>query len=65
MSFVATGPEFGSVLICGVWCPKLRREVSEITGSFLISIGFLPGAHDETCPVYGRILKLRPARWQV
>jgi DNA-3-methyladenine glycosylase I len=23
----------------------------EITGSFLISIGYLPGAHDEDCPV--------------
>jgi len=33
----------------------------EITGSFLISIGYLPGAHDESCPVYKRILKLRPA----
>ena len=37
----------------------------EITGSFLISIGYLPGAHDESCPVYPRILKLRPAWWQV
>ena len=27
----------------------------EITGSFLLSIGLLPGAHDETCPVYNRI----------
>lgn len=32
----------------------------EITGSFLISIGYLPGAHDENCPVYRRIFKLRP-----
>ena len=24
----------------------------EITGSFLISIGYLPGAHDESCPIY-------------
>jgi DNA-3-methyladenine glycosylase I len=28
----------------------------EITGSFLISIGYLPGAHDESCPVYARTL---------
>jgi DNA-3-methyladenine glycosylase I len=27
----------------------------EITGSFLMSIGLLPGAHDEHCPVYARI----------
>jgi DNA-3-methyladenine glycosylase I len=32
----------------------------EITGSFLISIGYLPGAHDRSCPVYARVLKRRP-----
>ena len=32
----------------------------EITGSFLISTGYLPGAHEESCPVYARIKKLRP-----
>ena len=26
----------------------------EITGSFLLSTGYLPGAHDEACPVYAR-----------
>jgi DNA-3-methyladenine glycosylase I len=30
----------------------------EITGSFLLSIGYLPGAHDEHCPVYARIAAL-------
>jgi DNA-3-methyladenine glycosylase I len=34
----------------------------EITGSFLMSVGYLPGAHEEWCPVYRRIAKLRP-RW--
>ena len=34
----------------------------EITTSFLISIGYLPGAHDETCPVYKRVLRAKP-RW--
>lgn len=29
----------------------------EITGSFLISIGYLPGAHDKSCPVYAKALK--------
>ena len=33
----------------------------EITGSFLLSIGYLPGAHDERCPAYKRIAQLRPA----
>jgi DNA-3-methyladenine glycosylase I len=31
----------------------------EITGSFLLSIGYLPGAHDEHCPIYSRIKALR------
>ena len=32
----------------------------EIVREFLVSTGYLPGAHDETCPVYARILDLRP-----
>ncbi len=32
----------------------------EITGEFLMSIGYLPGAHREDCPVAARIAKLRP-----
>lgn len=28
----------------------------EITTSFLLSVGYLPGAHDESCPVYSRII---------
>ena len=32
----------------------------EITRSFLLSCGFLPGAHDEDCPVFARIARLRP-----
>ena len=31
----------------------------EITGSFLLSIGYLPGAHDRSCPVYRKIKGLR------
>ncbi|HEX8251838.1 MAG TPA: DNA-3-methyladenine glycosylase I [Thermoanaerobaculia bacterium] len=31
----------------------------EITGSFLLSIGYLPGAHEERCPVNARIAALR------
>jgi DNA-3-methyladenine glycosylase I len=32
----------------------------EITGEFLISTGYLAGAHDEKCPVYSRIVALKP-----
>jgi DNA-3-methyladenine glycosylase I len=32
----------------------------EITGSFLLSIGYLPGAHDESCPVFAEIARLGP-----
>ena len=34
----------------------------EITGEFLMSSGYLPGAHQPDCPVYPRILAARP-RW--
>ena len=34
----------------------------EITGEFLMSIGFLPGAHREDCPIYAKILKKKP-KW--
>ena len=32
----------------------------EITGEFLMSLGYLPGAHTTECPVYTRIAKLQP-----
>lgn len=32
----------------------------EITGEFLMSTGYLPGAHREDCPVFARIAKLDP-----
>jgi DNA-3-methyladenine glycosylase I len=38
-----------------------RFTGGEIVGEFLMSIGYLPGAHIESCPVYHRILKQRPA----
>jgi DNA-3-methyladenine glycosylase I len=37
-----------------------RFTGGEIVGEFLISIGYLPGAHADTCPVQRRILKRRP-----
>ena len=32
----------------------------EITGEFLISTGYLPGAHDATCPIFERVARKRP-----
>ena len=32
----------------------------EITGEFLLSTGYLPGAHEEWCPVYARVIAARP-----
>jgi len=31
-----------------------------IVGEFLMSLGYLPGAHEPDCPVYARILSLAP-----
>jgi len=31
-----------------------------IVGEFLMSLGYLPGAHQPDCPVYPRILSLTP-----
>lgn len=38
-----------------------RFTGGEIVGEFLMSIGYLPGAHVEECPVHGKILKMKPA----
>ena len=37
-----------------------RFTGGEIVGEFLMSTGYLPGAHAEDCPVYGRIVALKP-----
>ena len=37
-----------------------RFTGGEITGEFLLSTGYLPGAHEPGCPAYKRILKLNP-----
>ena len=46
------------------WVRLFRKEFKftgdEITGEFLMSTGYLPGAHVEHCPVYDRILALDP-----
>jgi len=33
----------------------------EIVNEFLVSTGYLAGAHDENCHIYGRVASLRPA----
>ncbi len=47
------------------WVKVFRKTFiftgGEIVNEFLISTGYLPGAHDETCPVYKRVSALKPA----
>jgi DNA-3-methyladenine glycosylase I len=33
----------------------------EIVNEFLLSTGYLPGAHVESCPIYKKVLRARPA----
>ena len=46
------------------WVKLFRKSFTfmggEVVGEFLMSIGYLPGAHAEDCPVQRRILALRP-----
>jgi DNA-3-methyladenine glycosylase I len=37
-----------------------RFTGGEIVNEFLMSIGYLPGAHSENCPVYKLVLKQKP-----
>lgn len=32
----------------------------EIVNEFLMSIGYLPGAHDENCPIYQKVIASKP-----
>ena len=51
------------------WVKLFRRTFrftgGEITGEFLMSIGYLPSAHREDCPVYSEIARLQPPWMQV
>ena len=38
-----------------------RFTGGEIVNEFLMSAGYLPGAHVESCPVYKKVLKQKPA----
>jgi DNA-3-methyladenine glycosylase I len=50
------------------WVRLFRRTFrftgGEITGEFLTSVGYLPGAHVASCPVYDRVLAANPP-WAV
>lgn len=39
---------------------NFRFTGSLIVGEFLMSLGYLPGAHQPDCPVYARVLALAP-----
>jgi DNA-3-methyladenine glycosylase I len=47
------------------WCKLFRSTFSfmgkEVVGEFLMSIGYLPGAHTDQCPIYRRIAEKGPA----
>jgi DNA-3-methyladenine glycosylase I len=47
------------------WTREFKKEFvftgGEIVKEFLVSTGFLPGAHDQECPVYWQILIMHPA----
>ena len=46
------------------WIELFKRAFvftgGEITGEFLLSTGYLPGAHEESCPTFRQIARLRP-----
>jgi DNA-3-methyladenine glycosylase I len=46
------------------WVKLFKRTFvftgGEIVGEFLMSLGYLPGAHQETCPVYRKLRRIRP-----
>jgi len=46
------------------WIKLFKRRFvftgGEIVNEFLVSTGYLPGAHDESCPTYKKVASLRP-----
>jgi DNA-3-methyladenine glycosylase I len=44
-----------------VFKKTFRFTGGEIVNEFLLSTGYLPGAHDEDCAIYAKVKKLRPA----
>jgi DNA-3-methyladenine glycosylase I len=50
------------------WCKLFKKTFvftgGEIVNEFLMSSGYLPGAHTSDCPVYARVLNQQPA-WAI
>ena len=44
-----------------VWKRTFVFTGAEIVNEFLLSTGYLPGAHEESCPTFRRVASLRPA----
>jgi DNA-3-methyladenine glycosylase I len=48
----------------GEWTRLFRQNFrftgGLIVGEFLMSLGYLPGAHEPDCPIYARVLALAP-----
>lgn len=46
------------------WVKLFRRTFrftgGEITNEFLMGVGYLPGAHDEDCPVFDKVAAMNP-----
>jgi len=50
------------------YCMQVSKKTfvftgGEIVNEFLMSSGYLRGAHDETCPTFGQVRELNPP-WQ-
>jgi DNA-3-methyladenine glycosylase I len=43
---------------------NFRFTGGEIVNEFLVSTGYLPGAHIESCPIYKKVIKMKP-KWLV
>jgi DNA-3-methyladenine glycosylase I len=46
---------------CDLFAENFRFTGGEIVREFLVSTGYLPGAHRRSCPVYAAVLSRRPA----
>ncbi|MBU3713526.1 MAG: DNA-3-methyladenine glycosylase I [Ferruginibacter sp.] len=45
----------------GLFRKTFRFTGGEIVNEFLMSTGYLPGAHESSCPVFNKVLKTKPA----
>ena len=61
---VATWLEYLHPLSKKSWVKIFRKHFKfigdEIVGEFLLSTGYLPGAHHQSCPTYSKIIALDP-----